>query len=88
MLNLVVLSNSIVIAIFYYPDPDMSVFMGTNARIRGLPLITYAPRVGGWGRASYTFQLRRGWVGPDTMYNCVHTNKEGRLLRNVRAAPI
>ena len=26
--------------------------------IRGLPLITYAPRGGGWGQASYTFPLR------------------------------
>ena len=26
--------------------------------LRGLPFCTYAPRVGGWGQASYTFPLR------------------------------
>ena len=36
--------------------------------MRGLPFIMYAPRVGGWGQASYTFPLCTcnkgvgGWV--------------------------
>ena len=42
-----------------------------RVQVWGLPFSTYAPRVGGWGQASYTFPLRitckKGEGGPDSM---------------------
>ena len=33
-------------------------FLDTSMLVWGLPFSMYAPRVGGWGQASYTFPLR------------------------------
>ena len=44
---------------------------------RGLPFSTYAPRGPGGVKPPIQFHCelhaKRGWVGPDSMYNCVRT---------------
>ena len=66
-------------------DIEIAKITTRDIAIWGLPFSTYTPRKGGGVKPPIHFHCvlhaKRGWVGPDSMYNCVRTKWKVPFLK-------